>query len=240
MDDSEKMAEIYLRNIGFTDVHYEPDGNIPPDFLVDNRIAIEVRRLNQNYDDGTDKGFRGLEEVAISLSRRIRNYLAELGPAPISQQSWYVFYTFSRPLPAWKELKCQLDTLLKPFMAVSGPEPFEAKIGDNFTIDVRPSGISRPTFFVPGGYIDEEAGGWLIEEIDRNLQHCITEKSNKIAMHRAKYKEWWLLLIDHIGYGLDEFDRKIFREQVIIKPCVFDKIILIDPRDASHFYEAFP
>ncbi|MEZ4719401.1 MAG: hypothetical protein R2851_25450 [Caldilineaceae bacterium] len=52
MDDSERKAyEDTFAAQGFENVVYEPDGNIPPDFLVDERIAIEVRRLNQNFVD---------------------------------------------------------------------------------------------------------------------------------------------------------------------------------------------
>lgn len=240
MDESERLVETYLKNIGFTNIRYEPDGNVPPDFLVNGRIAIEVRRLNQNHDDGGGRGLRGLEEVAIPLSSRIRNYLTELGPSPTSQQSWYVFYSFCRPIPEWKDLKYQLDALLKPFMAVSTPQPFDAKLSDNFSIEVRRSGVPRPTFFVPGGHIDEESGGWLIDEIGKNLEHCITEKTAKIAVHRAKYLEWWLVLTDHIGYGLDEYEREMFSDQIKIRSGGFDKIVLLDPRNASRFFQVFP
>lgn len=71
MDASEKLVESYLKGI-FTDVRYEPDGNVPPDFLADSRVAVEVRRLNQNHDDGSGKGPRGLEETAIPIWRRVR------------------------------------------------------------------------------------------------------------------------------------------------------------------------
>src|ERR1700733_14207456 len=117
MDGSEQLVENYLKHIGFKDVLYEPDGNVPPDFLADGRVAIEVRRLNQNYDDGGGRGLRGLEEVAIPLWRRVRDYLTNLGPAPASGQSWFVFYRFSRPVPAWKTLLRELDGVLKAFMA---------------------------------------------------------------------------------------------------------------------------
>jgi hypothetical protein len=65
VDASEVLADAYLRHCGYTDVKYEPDGNIPPDFLVNGRIAIEVRRLNQNYV--APEGNKGLEEVRIPL-----------------------------------------------------------------------------------------------------------------------------------------------------------------------------
>jgi len=52
MDSSERIVYQYLSYQGFSDVAYEPDGNVPPDFLLNGRIAVEVRRLNQNEDTG--------------------------------------------------------------------------------------------------------------------------------------------------------------------------------------------
>jgi len=65
MNDSEKSVYEYLVGQGFGTVVYEPDGKVPPDFLVDGRIAVEVRRLNQNEKTAT--GSRGLEEVSKPL-----------------------------------------------------------------------------------------------------------------------------------------------------------------------------
>ena len=79
MDKSEEVANSYLVHLGFESIVFEPDGNVPPDFLVDARIAVEVRRLNQN--EVTESGFQSLEEVAIPLQMRIGKLLASLGPA---------------------------------------------------------------------------------------------------------------------------------------------------------------
>lgn len=67
MDSSEAAIQRLLAHMGFTDITYEPDGNIPPDFVVNGQIAVEVRRLNQNFDDGL--GTRGLEEVTAPLAK---------------------------------------------------------------------------------------------------------------------------------------------------------------------------
>lgn len=50
MKKDEIKAKIFLESIGFPvdDIIYEPDGNIPPDFLVKPSLAIEVRRLNKH------------------------------------------------------------------------------------------------------------------------------------------------------------------------------------------------
>jgi len=40
MNREEKIAKVYLTSLGFKNVVFEPDGNFPPDFSVDGRIAV--------------------------------------------------------------------------------------------------------------------------------------------------------------------------------------------------------
>ena len=64
MNAAERIAEKYLQHVGHELVEFEPDGNVTPDFLVNKRVAVEVRRLNQNHEDASGNT-RGLEETAI-------------------------------------------------------------------------------------------------------------------------------------------------------------------------------
>jgi hypothetical protein len=239
MDESEKLVEAYLKCIGFTDVSYEPDGNIPPDFSADSKVAVEVRRLNQNYDDGTGR-IRGLEEAAIPLWQRVREYLLELSPSWDGSESWYVFYRFHRPIPNWKNLKRQLDDLLIPFMSNPDRKSFETRLSKAFRIQLFRASAPKSTFFVPAGHSDQQSGGWLLSEMDTNLKHCIEEKTAKIRNYRTRYPSWWLVLPDHIGLGLDDFDRELFAKEITVKPGGFDRIVLVDPRNASRSFTVYP
>jgi len=50
MKREEKITEAYLKALGFEDIVFEPEGKSKlPDFRIDGNIAVEVRRLNQNY-----------------------------------------------------------------------------------------------------------------------------------------------------------------------------------------------
>ncbi len=61
MNDSEQSIYKYLLSQRLGSVVFEPDGRgTTPDFLVNGRIAVEARRLNQNERTGT--GHRGLEK----------------------------------------------------------------------------------------------------------------------------------------------------------------------------------
>ena len=233
MDATEQLVADHLAHRGYTNVVYEPDGNIPPDFLVDGNIAIEVRRLNQNhFEDGDAKG---LEEVAIPLWKRVKELASSLG-APTENESWFVFFRFARPVEAWKALGPKLRKALEAF--VSSPTKKKCVIFKTagFELEVFKASSPHATMFVMGGCSDEESGGWLLSEMETNISHCASEKSRKIEKVRSKYKHWWLALVDHIGYGLDDFNREMFRDQVSISHG-WEKIILIDPRDPSRWFE---
>lgn len=45
----ELRAKQYLQTLSHTKLEYEPLGNVTPDFLIDGKVAVEVRRLNRNY-----------------------------------------------------------------------------------------------------------------------------------------------------------------------------------------------
>jgi len=231
MDASEELAKKYLEHIGSTSIEYEPDGNVPPDFVVNKRIAVEVRRLNQN--EPARGGFRGLEETEIPLRERIRTLLTSFGPSK-SGVSWFVFYTFRRPLPPWKELRSALSSHLRSFVMDEREKSF--KVDDAFDIQFLRSSGPHPTLFLLGGYDDDDSGGWVLEETRNNLRLCIDEKTLKIARFRNRYPEWWLVLVDRIGYGVDECDRALYREQLRVKHT-WDKIILLNPTDYRSAFE---
>ena len=113
MDESESHVRDYLEYLGFRRIVYQPDGNVPPDFLVDGRIAVEVRRLNEN-ELTESRGFRGLETDRISTGRKFRTLLRVLGPAT-SGTSWFVGCKLKRPIPRWTQIEAELRRELENF-----------------------------------------------------------------------------------------------------------------------------
>lgn len=134
MKPEECLAKIYLESLDLGPVIYEPKGNRPPDFSVDNSIAVEVRRLNQN--EITETGYRGLEETRIPLWARVGSLLASFGP-PKSGVSWFVSYDFRRPLPEWKTLS---SLLRKWRIAFRNKTPNEGEV----SVDICHHGVFRP------------------------------------------------------------------------------------------------
>lgn len=230
MDDSEQIADRYLRDLNFGAVTFEPDGNVPPDFSVGERIGVEVRRLNQNYQrpDGSSEG---LEELAIPLWQRMKKLLVSLGPS-VGGESWFVAMDFKRPLPPWKSLKTKIRQELLAFANDPARSPVTIQIASHFKLDLVRASNDHRTLFLLGGSTDDDSGGWIMSEVEKNLRLCIAEKERKIAPYRSKYSEWWLVLVDHIDYSMSPEDRELFRSEVVprIQHC-FGKIVLVDPRD---------
>ena len=46
MDQAELHAKAFLGGLGFINEIFKPDENVPPDFALEGRIAVEVRRLH--------------------------------------------------------------------------------------------------------------------------------------------------------------------------------------------------
>jgi hypothetical protein len=234
MDPTEKHVNAHLVHRGFTLIAYEPDGNVPPDFLIDGRIAVEVRRLNQNHFSASDA--KGLEEVACPLWDRIKQLLASLGP-PRRGESWFVYYRFSRPIETWKTLEPKIRNGLQAFISDSDHSKRIIAKSQGIELEVL-SRTPKPhdSMFVVLGCTDQESGGWLLEKMDANIRYCASEKSRKIEKIKPNYPQWWLALVDHIGYGLDDLDYEMLRDQVSVEHS-WDKVLIIDPRDHKRWFE---
>ena len=237
MDDSERLADLYLRSLNLGPVVFEPDGNTPPDFTVAGTIGVEVRRLNQNYlpPEGSSKG---LEEVSIPLRHTVTKYLASLG-ASVNGECWYVGLNYKRPLQSWKKLRPAVEIALQGFKTSQNRGDTKLQISENFRIDLMRAGKDHGSFFVFGMSSDYDSGGWVMNEVEKNLRLCIEEKERKIAPYRSRYASWWLVLADHIDYSMDSEDREVFKQEVMPRiPHNFQRVVLIDPRDHRRAFEA--
>lgn len=235
MDDAEKLSEAFLRSLGFKAVEYEPDGNIPPDFLCDSRVAVEVRRLNHHHESAGESP-EALDKKGIALWNAVKRTLLDIGP-PTSGRSWWVSYSVKRPLHDYKKIPKILKNALLDFRANPGDGERKIAVVEGFKLTITPADDVHDLEFVFACASDRDSTGWLFEMMQTNIQLCIEEKTHKIAKVRNGYPEWWLVLVDMIGWGLSEFDQQIFNDCVTIEKSNWDKVILIDPRDPSRYFE---
>jgi hypothetical protein len=236
MDASEKIVANFLAHRGYVAVVYEPDGGVPPDFLVDGHIAVEVRRLNENYEVGTRR--RAREEIEIPLWQKVKvkELALSLGP-PTQDSSWFVSYRFRRPVEPWRKLKPKVHRALEGFIKAATHQETIFALGNGFELKIFRASNPHPTFYVMGSADNYESGCLLVKEMARNLRICISEKTKKIASVRSKYAEWWLVLVDHIAYGcLEDLDLSQLRGQLSVRND-WKKIIVADPQDPTRAFE---
>lgn len=227
MNRDEEIARQYLESLGLGTVVHEPDGNRMPDFLVDGRIAVEVRRLNQHME-GED-GMEGLEKVEAALVRHFDKILPDLGP-PDGEGSWWVAYQFRRPLDL-KALKRDIPDALRRFSGRRADGGHRLELQLNFGIDLDPTTEVHGDRFLLGAYSDYDAGGFIGAEIIRNAKLSIADKTAKMLPVRYRYPEWWLLLVDRIGPRLHPSERDDLPNHIETAP--WDRVVLLDPGSPS-------
>jgi hypothetical protein len=226
MDQCETWVREYLMFRGHQNIIYEPDGNVPPDFLVDGRIAIEVRRLNQHHEDDSGE-LDALETLAIPRQERLRRLLDSFGEPSEGGASWYVYYRFQRP-QLTKDWETVLHSQLSAFLSAAIQEPDRViQVDKHFRLRLTRRREPGQCIFILAGHSDFNAGGWVIPELEKNLKLCIEEKTLKIGPYRSKYPEWWLVLVDFIVGGA--------REPVQIIHG-WDKVIIVHPSNYAGAY----
>jgi hypothetical protein len=229
----EQLAENYLKLKGFSSIVYEPDGNVPPDFLVDDSIAVEVRRLNQMIE--VEDSHSGLEEVSIPFADLIQRLL---DPVVSSEPAtWWISVHFKRPLPSWRETSKGI------LQACSEVEAINASPGQSIVklasenVSLRfTKGSQSGVPFALASMIDGDAGGFAYDMLSRNINHCIREKSKKVSKYKNRHESWWLILVDHIDYCLSKEELHSVKESRK-KDDFWDKIVIVSPLDPTKSYE---
>lgn len=225
MNESEAQAYRYLSSLGFAQIVYEPLGNVSPDFLLDGRVAVEVRRLNYHYV-GSDGLWEGVETAQSALLRSMRRVLSDFGKTSTGR-SWIVRYWFQRPLPPYRKL---MQTVREAVASVRSEATTsrEIHISSNFTLYLNEISASFADRFVLGGYVDRNTGGWQSSQVQKNVKIAIEEKAKAFARLRSRYSECWLLLVDHIAFG---------EKETLSLQHTWDKVILINPLNPEIGYE---
>jgi hypothetical protein len=236
MDASESHVRDHLQYRGYERIVYQPDGNIPPDFSVDGRIAVEVRRLNEN--EVTESGeLRGLETIRISTQHKLSKLLRSLGPSKFGS-SWFVGIRLKRPVPRWKHIEPELRRQLEEFRDNENRQKLcVINIAEGLEIKIfLKAGDPHPTCFVYGACSDDDTGGFVFGNTQRNLQLCVREKTRKIAPFRHRYPEWWLIFVDQVGFGVEDCDQDLFRKHLGIEHDL-DRVVLLSPNDVTRAFD---
>jgi hypothetical protein len=219
----ETIALQYLNSLGLGNFKYEPDGNIPPDFSLDRNIAVEVRRLNENYFTGTDA--EGLEQLTIPLHKTLERVLSTYD-SRYNGSSYWVGITYKRTFPrSQKKIENQMHIVLDNFLKNTPTLPASIEVTESIRLDILPATPKQGKLFRHGVSADWDSGGFLASLFIKNIFHCLDEKNHKIVGYASKYSVWWLLLVDNIGWDLmDEEVTEI--KTAIINYNRFSKLIV--------------
>lgn len=226
VDEFEEHARRFLEAQGHA-VTFEPDGNVPPDFLVDGSVAVEVRRLNRNrrLENGS---LEGLEQARNRIYGRTRKVCESLGVG--SGDRFYVRPCIVRPTPDLGVFARELRALLLEVRKAVPVDLMTATLQESgVEIRIKPRQAPHPNQFVPEGYRDP-GGAFFGHALVENLRFCIEEKTAKVAGHRHKYPEWWLVLVDCVALAFDDDDYARFQAETQIEHG-WDRVLLISPKE---------
>jgi hypothetical protein len=227
MNADEAIAEKYLKTLGV--VKYEPDGNVPPDFLLDGKYAVEVRRLNQNHR--TPSSVKGLEEAEIPFVAAIQKELA-LYPAGEGKKYW-MSIRYQRPFGNISDIKKSLKAAFESFEENAERIPATFRLSQNVEIVISAEAGTTNKKYSLGIFNDYDSGGWVIDMYSTEINHCATEKAAKVKPYFHKYSQWWLLLVDHLGYMDTESLGKTL--ELIHKHHEFDSILVVNAQSGLRF-----
>lgn len=220
----EQVGFEYLRMVGYLDVIYEPDGNIPPDFCVNRETGVEVRRLSQFHFSAD--GYKSLEEDRIKLIRLIKGILKEFDQESPGVSYW-VIPKYRRPLGNLGLIRTELRAKLKEVLLGRMPTPREIAISRTVDIWVAKAALPDKQQFRVSFEVDMDSGGSVTEMYVTNIEQCINEKLGKVRPYWLRYNHWWLVLVDLI-VAVSGHDTEGIVDR-IRKPPEFERVIIIDP-----------
>jgi hypothetical protein len=90
-----------------------------------------------------------------------------------------------------------------------------------------------------GGLSEDEASAFADPAMAKWIQLHNAEKVGRIQTFRNRYPEWWLIFVDHDGNKWDDVSPAKFRAGMSNSEQ-WNKIIVIHPKDASHYFEIHP
>lgn len=105
-------------------------------------------------------------------------------------------------------MRRRLDRELRSFLEEAKGSAIrrEIEVDRCLTIDLRPCDQPCEAAFVSAMSLDLDSGGWVLLELKTALEVCIAAKSRKVAPHRHRYDEWWLVLVDAFMGGIEPDD----------------------------------
>lgn len=228
----EIIALKYLETLTKDSVVYEPNGNRTPDFCIGDKIAIEVRRLN-NQLLINDKLVE-TEKLSFSLGPKMEKFFESYRHNDLKTE-YMVKMRFRRPLTVDKNLfqhiKNQIEERIKNNTLTTN-----SIVLKNLTLCFDESPVKTGNPFMVLMSNDEDLNGFIVSKYINSIAPIIQEKESKIEPYFNEYKSWWLILVDFIGYGMSEIDKEQLNNAHFTSN-LFEKVFIINPTNPKHGFE---
>lgn len=230
----ESLVRDYLLKIGYQNIEYEPNGNFPPDFLLNSEIAVEVRRLNQHYSK--EGQHEPLEKLEYSLVPKFLSIIDNF-KVPEFKRTKAVTIRFQRPVRKKKEIFIKFQKLIKQESQADYNEK-TFHLSENVSIRFTPLNKKHDKPFILGTINDLDNACLLVAELYKNLKIIIKEKELKVTPHYKKYKKWWLAVVDKIAFNYEDSIIQQLKELPKIE-TIFEKILIVSSwqKDVGFFYK---
>ncbi len=203
-NDEEPRAEQWLRSQGYTNIRdLSKTNEDPPDFVVDKRIGVEVRRLN--FMTEVNGEMQGVEQLEEPLEGIIRRKLKDAGEPPGAYSVSVSCDLLATSLPATKVTSKQVgkavddytDILNEALQSGRAPASWATQLKCRLDMHFHPFSTSGTGEFI---LVQVEAAthlrGWVVKDSIDTINRCIAYKTDKIKNLIHCYPEWWLVLVD--------------------------------------------
>ena len=155
-----------------------------------------------------------------------------LYPCGVGKKYW-VCIRYQRPFGKISNIKKELKAAFENFETNAECTPAKYKLSQNVEIEISAEAGNTSQKYTLGIFNDYDSGGWVIDMYSTEINHCATVKAAKIAPYFNQYPEWWLLLVDHLGFLDPESLGEILA--MINKPKEFKKILVVNAQGGLRF-----
>jgi hypothetical protein len=224
MNKEEEIVGRFLEKYRFENITHEPNGNISPDFSINDGIAIEVRKLNYNYIvDGKRVGYAEEDIPKVMLIRSIlkkydKKYFAE---------SYWVDIEFKRPFADNYNNNKNLNCVLQEFINGSRVLPYVKQIEGLGFLRIYQRKTERREMFRIAITHDDGTAEIVHQIYTGNIEYCIKEKTIKIEKEYKKFNKWWLILVDNNVDNLENDEIEMIINDVTIEKY-WERVIILD------------
>jgi hypothetical protein len=233
MNHDEKIAYEFLKARNSENIEFEPLGKSqPPDFSINDNIAIEVRRLNKLVPIGDN--LEAIEKLRYKFEPKLCKLIDKLR-IPDQNYSVIVSIGYERPLKLTNSFWNGLENFI---IENTIAENFQVNLDfkDNTTVRLYKRDFNRNYYFHLGAWSDRDQGGIVQNDRYIAIKESIKEKEIKTNNIKDNYREIWLILIDHIYSHVDS-RILIDLEKYPKLESSFEKIIILSRFDPEQSVE---